>query len=55
MRKEEIKARCTISIDTDIVERIDNLVKNKVFASRSHAAERALHKMLQMLNEGEWQ
>ena len=46
MTKTKVKARCTISIDADIVERVDRLVKNKVFASRSHAAERALHKML---------
>lgn len=53
MEKKQQKMRCSISIDPNLVEKIDNLVNNKVFASRSHAAERGLHELINLINKGE--
>lgn len=42
-----------MSIDPILVEKIDNLVNNKVFASRSHAAERGMHELIKLINKGD--
>jgi metal-responsive CopG/Arc/MetJ family transcriptional regulator len=44
--KNGTKTRCTMSLDSDVVKRVDRLVDSSVFASRSHAAERALKLLL---------
>ena len=51
--EKRMKTRCTMSIDPDLIEKIDNLVNNKVFASRSHAAERGLHELIKLINRGD--
>lgn len=43
----ETKIRCTMSIDKTLIDEIDTLVKSKVFASRSHAAERGIKELLE--------
>tara|TARA_B100000085_G_scaffold256002_1_gene256207 strand:+ start:402 stop:569 length:168 start_codon:yes stop_codon:yes gene_type:complete len=53
MKERRPKIRCTMSIDPVLVEKIDNLVNNKVFASRSHAAERGMHELIKLINKGE--
>jgi metal-responsive CopG/Arc/MetJ family transcriptional regulator len=45
------KMRCTMSLNADIVERVDKLVESSVFANRSHAAERALRILLKEYEE----
>lgn len=47
------KARCTMSISADLIEKVDKLVEKSVFASRSHAAERALKQLINELTGGE--
>lgn len=53
MEGKRQKIRCTMSIDPILVEKIDNLVNNKVFASRSHAAERGMHELIKLINKGD--
>jgi metal-responsive CopG/Arc/MetJ family transcriptional regulator len=44
------KARCTMSISADLIQKVDKMVEKSVFASRSHAAERALKQLINELS-----
>jgi metal-responsive CopG/Arc/MetJ family transcriptional regulator len=44
------KAKIAISLDKQTLERLDRLVRNKVFANRSQAVEAAVEEKLQRLN-----
>ena len=45
------KAKIAITLDRNIVERIDYLVKQKAYLSRSQAIEEALQEKLNKLNK----
>jgi metal-responsive CopG/Arc/MetJ family transcriptional regulator len=44
------KAKIAISLDKQTLERLDRLVRNKVFANRSQAVEAAVEEKLQRLD-----
>ena len=50
---KQTKARCTMSIDKNVIDEIDSHINASVFSSRSHAAERALKEMLKQMRNAE--
>ena len=46
------KGKVAVSLDADLLERLDRLVREKRFSSRSQAIEAALHEKLERLSRG---
>jgi len=46
------KARIAITLDEDLVSRIDRLVRDRTYPNRSQAIEHALQEKLQRLDRG---
>jgi len=44
------RKKITVTIDPEVIEKVDEVVKNRVYRNRSHAVEVALIMLLEKLN-----